>query len=1299
MNKTIQNQISALINQAKCKDRGRFIAAFNRLKGGDADEKVWKQLERACLNSADEVVNKKQGMPHIHYPDLPISEKVEEIKSILETHQVVIVAGETGSGKSTQLPKICMDMGFGAKGLIGHTQPRRLAARSIASRLSEETGMALGEGIGFKIRFNDKTSKGSFIKLMTDGILLAEIKEDKYLSDYEVIIIDEAHERSLNIDFLLGHLKQILPKRPDLKLIITSATIDHRRFSKHFCHVDTKTKKIVNTPIVEVSGRTYPVEIRHVDPLEFEQDLALPERLLRAIDMLSGEKPGDILVFLATERDIHEATDFLKKANLRHSEILPLFARLSNAEQDKIFHPQGGMRRIILSTNVAETSLTVPGIRYVIDSGDVRISRYSYRTKVQRLPIEPISQASANQRAGRCGRVASGICIRLYSLEDFQSRPAFTDPEILRTNLASVILQMESLKLGNIDRFPFLDKPDSRFIKDGYALLHEIGAIEQLKHHHIKVTANGQKIARFPVDPRLARMLLTANELKVLAPMLVIVSFLSIQDPRERPLQFQQKADEAHKADRDKNSDFIGIINLWRRYRQDVANLTNRQRKDYEKKHFLSSIRMREWREIYHQLVDVAKTLKWSPPGSIAEIHDDRLHQAVVSGLLSHIGFNRDAKEYLGARGLKFFIFPGSSQFSKTPKWICAAEIVETTKLYGRMVAKIDPAWLEALASHLIKKHHSDPYWSKKRGAVMASERVSLYGLDIVAQRPVNYEHIDARLSRELFIRHALVYGEFETTAAFYSHNLALLEDVEVLEHKSRRRDIVIDDDTLYQYYEDLIPDHICSGVGFEKWYKNLNQNAQQALFFEKKSLMQHEAAHITSEAYPDYFILDKLKLPLSYHFDPTADDDGVTVKIPLMLIDQMDAAAFEWLVPGMLKDKIVALMRALPKNIRRACVPIPHYATAIMESMEYDVSKRFRDIFLKQLTRITAMAIDETIWDSLELEPHFHMRFEIIDGKRKVIADGRDFKVLRLELKDRPKPEVKAVEAKNEVIYQSWQFKDLALTRDRKEYGITVTVYPCLVDKADGVSLSSATTLPEAQRLNKAAIRRLLMLESASLDRTLKDAIKPKSELNLLFSMIKQPDWQAELIALSYNLAFDLDDDKMIRTKKEYETRRNVGKSRLVPEIENLSALCYDILKQYKQVKDRLKQKKLPLDLLSLYQAVAEVVDSLVYHNFLLQTPISWLKRIRVYLAAQESRLEKGARDVKKDRLYRLEVEALNALLSAKITQKGMSLQNREVSHIHWLIMELWISYYAQNIKTIEPVSVKRIKKHIAEL
>jgi ATP-dependent helicase HrpA len=1292
------------INESTTQNRGLLIRKLIEIKQGlrqgkDQAQKI-TELENLLEASLNAVAIRHLLLPDIEYPELPISDRVDEIKKAITYHQVIIVAGETGSGKSTQLPKICLDLGRGAQGLIGHTQPRRLAARSVSNRLAEEIKTSVGDKVGFKVRFSDGTSENTLVKLMTDGILLAEIQNDRLLSRYDTIIIDEAHERSLNIDFLLGYLKQMLPKRPDLKVIITSATIDHERFSKHFN----------NAPIIEVSGRTYPVEMRYNDYSEYyAEGMTQPEAIGDALNELSragnsAQINADVLVFLATEREIHETAEHLRKLQLRNTEVMPLYARLSNAEQQKIFSSHTG-RRIILSTNVAETSITVPGIRYVIDPGNVRISRYSYRTKVQRLPIEPISQASANQRAGRCGRVAPGICIRLYSEEDFQSRVEFTDPEIQRTNLASVILQMQALGLGRIEDFPFLEMPDSRLIKDGYRLLHELKAIDDKR----KVLPLGRILSRLPLDPKLARMLAAANEFKCLSELLIIVSFLSVQDPRERPMQFQEKSSQCHRQDWHDQSDFMTVINLWNRYHAEMRELSNNQMRRYCQKQFLSVMKMREWRDIYRQLKEQVLGLGWrlNKVDDNAKLAYENIHKSLATGLLSYIGFNHEAREYLGARGIKFFIFPGSSQFKGSPKWLITSELVETTKLYARSVARISPDWLEKIADHLVKRHYSEPFWSKKNANVMASMRVSLYGLDIVPNRNVAYASIDSVVSREIFIRHALVYGEFQSNADFYQYNLMLLEDVEELEHKSRRRDVLVDDETLFSYYDKLIPEDVCNGATFNRWLKALNESDRKQLFFEKEDVMQHGAEAITKVQYPDVLQVGDFALPLSYHFEPGAKDDGVTVEIPTVLIEQIPVSKMDWLVPGMLEDKIIALMRALPKNIRKACVPVPHYAKAVLEAIgeiaESDAKGEKQDFYavlVKQLIRITGMVFDELVWAETVLEPHHKMNYRVVDEKRKVIAEGRDFSKIKNELKGKVKTKPQAKIAYGEKGLVDWGFGELKKFIKVKQYGIELTLYPCLIDHVDSVELTALPSQTEADLHTLKGILRLCMLRTATIVKGIRNNIPENTKLSLLFAKIaNKQEWQADFLTAVYASVYPLDVLPLPRNSDDFYRILEAGRGELIMQAEKMAKLLVMIMSEAQVLQKKLARKAIPLDLIEIYQSIKTEMDDMIYAGFIQKTPLKWLSRIEIYLKALDKRLEKAPRVLIADRSYVCEMEDLKSKLQQKIKQRELKLQDAAVQEIHWLMKELWISWYAQDLKTVESVSVKRIVKRIAEL
>ncbi|MEM6510943.1 MAG: ATP-dependent RNA helicase HrpA, partial [Pseudomonadota bacterium] len=929
------------------------------------------------------------ALPKVTYPEqLPVSQKKDDIKQAIANNQVVIIAGETGSGKTTQIPKMCLELGRGVDGYIGHTQPRRLAARSVANRIAEEMQCELGQQVGFKIRFSDQVSDNSYIKLMTDGILLAEIQQDRYLNQYDTIIIDEAHERSLNIDFILGYLKNLLPKRPDLKVIITSATIDPERFSKHFD----------DAPIIEVSGRTFPVEVRYrptteINKDEMEADGDQLQGIFDAVDELCDEGPGDILIFMNGEREIRDTADALSKRSLKGTDVLPLYSRLSNAEQNRIFAPHS-RRHIILATNVAETSLTVPGIRYVIDPGTARISRYSYRTKVQRLPIEPISQASANQRKGRCGRIEAGICIRLYSEEDFNSRPEFTDPEILRTNLASVILQMLGLGLGDMQQFPFVQAPDSRNINDGLTLLEELEAIKPAKRHKkTELTKSGRSLSRLPVDPRLAKMVLTADGLGALREVIIIVAALSIQDPRERPQEKRGAADEKHGRFDDPDSDFIAFLNLWNYLEEQQSELSNSQFRKLCQKDFLAYMRIREWQDIVYQLSTVCNEMGMKATTNVAD--SERIHQSLLSGMLSHIGFKDEKQIYKGARNSQFHIFPGSGLFKKSPKWIMSAELVETSKLYARINARIDLKWVEGFAQHLVKRSYSEPHWEKKPGAVIAFEQQTLYGLLIVNKRRCVYSNIDPKVSRELFIRTALVEQELGQNEGFLQYNQELIEDIQVLENKSRRRDILVDEQTLFEFYDKKIPQDVNNRAAFNKWWKGQKQKDKRFLHMSREELMQHGADHVTEFDYPDTWQQENLLLPLAYHFDPGQAVDGVAVQIPVALLNQVQETGFDWHIPAFRHELICALIKSLPKTIRRNFVPAPNYADAVLAAIE-PMQGNLIDAISTRLLRMTGVRVEPDAWDLSTLSPHLRLQFEVRDEHDKLLARGLNLSKLK---------------------------------------------------------------------------------------------------------------------------------------------------------------------------------------------------------------------------------------------------------------------------------------------------------------
>ena len=1068
--------LSAQLGELMLRDQQRLqrrLQGARKIKNPDAQLAVAAELESDITAALQKVQSRAASCPKVTYPEnLPVSQKKQDILQAIRDHQVVIVAGETGSGKTTQLPKICLELGRGVKGLIGHTQPRRLAARTVANRIADELETPLGGSVGYKVRFNDQVGENTLVKLMTDGILLAEIQQDRLLMQYDTLIIDEAHERSLNIDFILGYLRELLPKRPDLKVIITSATIDPQRFSRHFN----------NAPIIEVSGRTYPVEVRYrpvVDDAD-DTDRDQLQAIFDAVDELGREGPGDILIFMSGEREIRDTADALNRLNLPHTEVLPLYARLSNSEQNRVFQSHHG-RRIVLATNVAETSLTVPGIKYVIDPGTARISRYSFRTKVQRLPIEPVSQASANQRKGRCGRVSDGICIRLYSEQDFLSRPEFTDPEILRTNLASVILQMTSLGLGDIAAFPFVEAPDKRNILDGVRLLEELGAIKTADNGHYQLTPQGRQLAQLPIDPRLARMVLEAQKSGSVREVMIITAALSIQDPRERPMDKQQASDEKHRRFADKDSDFLAYVNLWDWLKEQQKEHSSSQFRRLCRNDFLNYLRVREWQDIYTQLRQVVKELGLPVNSEPSDYRS--VHTALLTGLLSHIGQkDADKQEYTGARNARFSIFPGSGLFKKPPKWTMVAELVETSRLWGRIAARIEPEWIEPLAQHLVKHSYSEPHWSKSQGAVMATEKVTLFGLPIVAARQVNYSTIDPLLCRELFIRHALVEGDWQTRHAFFSANLKLRAEVEELEHKSRRRDILVDDETLFSFYDQRIPGEVISGRHFDNWWKNAAKQNADLLSFEKEMLIKDGANKVSALDYPNTWHQGNLKLRLTYQFEPGTDADGVTVHIPLPILNQVEDQGFEWQIPGIRRELVIALIKSLAKPVRRNFVPAANYAEAFLGRVTA-LELPLLDALERELRRMTGVTVSRDDWQWEQVPDHLKMTFRVVGEKHKTLLEGKNLTALKLQLKDKVQETLSAVA--DDGLEQSnlhiWSFGKLPEFYEQKRGGYSMKAYPALVDEKDSVAIRLFDSEQEQQQAMWQGTRRLLLLNIPS--------------------------------------------------------------------------------------------------------------------------------------------------------------------------------------------------------------------------
>ena len=1268
------------------------IHGLSNVKKSDTKQAVIAEIEQSILSAQAHFATRKTQLENlkISYPDLPVSARREEILKLIAENQVVVIAGETGSGKTTQLPKMCLELGRGVNGLIGHTQPRRIAARSVANRIAEELGSEMGSTVGYKVRFNDQVSENTLVKLMTDGILLAEIQTDRYLNQYDTLIIDEAHERSLNNDFILGYLKQILAKRPDLKVIITSATIDVERFSRHFN----------NAPIIEVSGRTFPVEVRY-RPIVEEEDQDQLQGILNAVDELQTEGRGDILIFMNGEREIRDTAEALQKQELRFTEILPLYARLSAEEQQRIFRPSG-LNRVILATNVAETSLTIPNIKYVIDTGTARISRYSYRTKVQRLPIEPISQASANQRKGRCGRTSEGICIRLYSEEDFNSRPEFTDPEILRTNLASVILQMNSLGLSDITAFPFVDSPDIRQIQDGIRLLEELQAFKTRKTkfgEKRELTQIGRQLAQLPIDPRLGRMVIEAAKNGSLHEVMMIVSALSIQDPRERPQEKQQASDEKHRRFADKDSDFLAFVNLWHYIQTQQKALSKNQFRKQCQKDFLNYLRVREWQDIYHQLRLSVREM--GLPINTLEANYQQIHTALLAGLLSHIGLKDSEKmHYLGARNAQFFIFPTSALFKKQPKWIIASELVETTKLWARTVAKIEPEWIEPLAQHLVKSSYSEPHWAKSKGAVMAYEKVALYGVPIVSNRPVNYGAIDPAISREIFIRSAMVEGEWVNNYKFFKENNRLIKEVEDLEHKSRRRDILVDEQVLFDFYDQRVGTEVVSSRHFDSWWKKASKANPELLNFEKSFLINKGANKVSELDFPNFWYQGNLKLKLSYQFDISAESDGVTVHIPLPLLNQIEPEGFDWQIPGLRHELVISLIKALPKATRRNFVPAPNYAEAFLARAE-PFKKPLLQSLSDELRKMTGVTIAPELWDLSQLPSHLKMNFKVVDEKGKTLSESEDLDALKFQLKDEVKTALSHIA--DDGIEQSglhlWQFAELPQCYEQKKANFSVKAYPAIVDEKNAVGIKLFETEAEQQQAMQAGLRRLLLLNIPSPIKYLHEKLPNKAKLGLYFAPFgKVVELIDDCIACAVDKLIE-EFGGFVWTEEKFNAlhefvRANLNETtvEIALQVEKSLTLAFELNKRMKG--------KMDFTMAFALSDIKTQLAGLIYPNFVTQAGFERLADLYRYLTAIGKRLDKLGTDTNTDRAKMLRVEqvqeAYKQLLAKLPKSKAIP---AEVLEIRYMIEELRVSLFAQQLGTKYPISDKRILNTIADI
>lgn len=1275
----------------------------------------------------------RNPLPAISFPEeLPVSGKREEIASALRQHQVIIVCGETGSGKTTQLPKICLELGRGQHGLIGHTQPRRIAASSTAKRIAQELNSPLGEHVGFKVRFTDTLSQGASVKLMTDGILLAETQTDPLLRQYDTIIIDEAHERSLNIDFLLGYLKQLLPKRPDLKLIITSATIDAQRFARHFAEPAAAGQEARPAPVIEVSGRLYPVELRYrpVQQSEKDKERDLMTAITDAVDELCRIGSGDVLVFLPGEREIRDAAEALRKHHPPHVEILPLFARLSAQEQERVFKSSNA-RRIVLATNVAETSLTVPGIRFVVDTGLARVKRYSYRNKVEQLQVEAIAQSAANQRAGRCGRVAAGVCIRLFDEQDFQQRPPFTEPEILRSSLAAVILRMKSLRLTDVETFPFIEPPLGRAIADGYQLLQELGAMDESN----QLTPVGRQLAKLPLDPRVGRMILAARDHQALHEVLIIASALSVQDPRDRPMEAQAAADQAHKKFADEKSEFLSYLKIWNWFEDAIEHKkTNRQLQDNCRSHFLSQMRLREWREVHSQLLTIVKEQGWRLNETPATY--EQLHLLLLTGLLGNIGYKSDEEaHYLGARGIRFYIWPGSSLAKKAGRWIMSAELVDTSRLYGRCIAQIQPEWLEKIGGHLLKKSYGEPRWEKRSGQVSAFERATLYGLVVYSQRRIQYGLYHPAEARDIFIREALVGGEFDTRAPFFAYNQKLVREIENLEHKSRRLDVLVDDELIVAFYDQHIPADVWNAVLFEQWHKEATSSNPKLLYLNKDELMRHEAAGVTTDLFPKSMQVSGVALQLSYHFEPGSARDGVTLTVPLFSLNQVSAERAEWLVPGMLKEKVHLLIKSLPQKIRRHCVPLPDYAAGFCERVEQGKGN-FLDAVIADIREQTGLMCKTTDFKFEQLPAHLTMNFKVVDEHGRQLEMGRNLAHLRAEFGTQARESFQKIASAEKLallegsapqamssagkpalqsaapsgkpgaaantqsaapaLYQqenltAWTFDSLPELLEVQQGKQTLIGYPALVDKLTHCHIEVFDDPDEAARYHRIGLRRLFALQLKEQVKFLEKNIPGLQQMGMQFMALgSQEELREQIIQTAIERACL--QTPLPANSGEFNIRREEGKARLNLLANEIARLAGLILAEYYTLPKKLQGLK------AHPQAVADIqsqLQSLITKRFIAENEFSQLAHFPRYLKAINVRIDKLRADPARDARQQAEWNsAAQGWLRAPRKSGFGSDIDPKMQEYRWLLEELRVSLFAQELKTPMPVSVKRLQK-----
>ncbi|MEJ1250265.1 ATP-dependent RNA helicase HrpA [Denitratimonas tolerans] len=1332
------------LSHALSRDRGRLLRLRGRVRAQAQDAALRAEYEAALAASVAACEARRARLPVPTFDEtLPVAREAARIVELIERHQVIVVAGETGSGKTTQLPKMCLAAGRGAAGLIGCTQPRRIAARAVAHRVAQELQVELGGAVGYQVRFTERTSESGCIKFMTDGILLAEIQSDRYLSAYDTIIVDEAHERSLNIDFLLGYLKTLLKKRPDLKLIVTSATIDTERFSRHFD----------NAPVVAIEGRSYPVEMRYrpLDGGEHADDSTHPSRmgeraktrvpsrmgdqgmgvldaLVRAADEATREDPmGDILVFLPGEREIRDAHQALERRKYRETEVLPLYARLSARDQDRIFSP-GPKRRIVLATNVAETSLTVPRIRYVIDPGFARVKRYSPRGKLERLHVEPISQASANQRAGRCGRVAAGVCFRLYSQEDFDARPRYTDPEILRASLAGVILRMLSLGLGRLEEFPFLEAPDPRAVADGWQQLQELGAVDRERH----LTDIGRTMARWPVDVALSRMLIAARGHGVLRQVLAIAAFLGIQDPRERPADQRQAADQAHAEFADPHSEFVGILKLWDAYRQAHEDLSQSKLRDWCEKHFLGFLRMREWRELHRQLVLLCQELGWALEervGDIAPTYENPaagrpcaadgkprrvgdvaptyenpaagrpcaadgtytlLHRALIAGLPTHIGQKNDKGIFEGPRGRRFQVFPGSALARQPPRWLLCATLLDTQKVWALTCARIEPDWVIAELPHLLARRHFDPHWARSQGRVTGFEQISLFGLVLAPKRPIHYGGLYPLEARDIFIRQALVPGEIDTRAGFVARNLATLEKAREEEAKLRRAGLVADEDWQARWYLDRIPADINSAAGLDAWYRKLSGEERRRLEWPLAELLPGEGSD--AERFPKYFPLGDARLALHYHFLPGAEDDGVTLDVPLHLLNALDPARLEWLVPGLVEEKATALIRGLPKAQRRNFVPAPDFARAFAQAWPAPSADSLRGELARFLAKVTGAPIAATDFDEAALEPHLRLRIRLLEGKERLLAESRDLDELRQRFGDRARESFAARAGRDLADSGLTEFPETPVPLQVSgEAG--VPAFPALVDEGESVALRVSARRDEADAAHRDGVRRLLHLALADRAKQARKQLPVSPKIGLLYAAIETQERLREDIVTAALRAVEGDDLGAIRDRAAFVQRAAEAGKRLFGEAVRRLELAESILQRVAELRPKLESPLMGWAKGNLDDLRAQL-DGLVHPGFLRHTPPDALAHFPRYLDAMLLRAERALRDPAKDQARMLELTPfVQALDAARATP---AFADPRWQALRWELEELRVSLFAQELGTAIPVSAKRLARQL---